>query len=212
MSTEQYITITDLMADQKIYINNKEYTADESGVIILSGSMLVSGKGTPIERYESYVNTQLNDIQKMYFYGMLGRGSFVVTNSIVKAIDGDRALAKEIMTEGEKCGVLTRSHNYSWKVVSKHMKEQMLAWEARIATQLDIIKNENESGEDFKKSVLNEYQKSVINVKEKKEIREKDTSNSNIKQFQSSLPSPSTKKTQSIKKKSVGTATSKKAT
>lgn len=203
MSVEEYINITDLMAGQKLYINRKEYTADENGSILLSESMLKGEKGSPMEQFEGKLNEVLTDLQKMNLYRMWGRSSAIILSSVINALDGEKTLARKVLALGESCGVLVRGHNYTYKVSTKIMKERMLVLEERLSRALDLSQIE-QTGDEYRQSVLNEFTKKNKVVEEEEVIvseenEENIVSTMNVhetlKQYKSSRPIPITTKT-----------------
>lgn len=200
MSIEEYIIITDLVAGQKLYINKKEYEADDNGCVFLSESMLKGERGSPMEQYETKLNELLNDLQKMNFYRICGRSSGVILSSVVNALEGDRVLARKVLALGEGCGVLIRGHNYTWKVSSKIMKERMIMLEDRIGKLIGTVREE-QTGDEYRQSVLDAH-KNQTNEEENEEATETteevvkevlpisvDTRvNETLKQYKSTLP------------------------
>lgn len=125
--SEKYINFEDLLPEQKITINGKEYTADELGVISIAESMLYIRKESPISRFDDGLRELLNDKQRMMLYSMWGTSSTIMKSTTVNILGGSRELAKEVLILAEECGIVSRTHNCQWRVAQKLLKDKMIA-------------------------------------------------------------------------------------
>ena len=124
--TNKYLKIIGIPC-QIMQINEQEIELDENGEVFIDltdflSDVKVENNEKVIEKtyvgYLKYLKSlNLSIEQTKLLYEILENGKSIVVSRVTDLLGIEKAIAKEILLMGVKCGVLAIGHNYTYRII-----------------------------------------------------------------------------------------------